>query len=132
MVLVTDTTIHTPAEYRPLNAVEDSTATFARIGYVFAALRREVDWHHAVSQTSTYQAHRYAGSVCEHHVRDAIASMLDFTPVDVALATLQATLAATTMTIGEGEADIDADQLPYRADAASRIGLIARNEAATF
>ena len=55
--------IHTPAEYRPMTAVEDATATFARIGYVFAALRREVDWHHAVAATSTYQAHRYAAAL---------------------------------------------------------------------
>ena len=58
--------------------------------------------------------------------------MIDFTPIDAALSTLQATLAATTIEVGCGEMEVDVDQLPYRADAAARIALIARNEAATF
>ncbi len=133
-----DTTapIYCPPEYRPLVAVAEHPPVFARIGYVMAALRRELDWHHAAAAGSSKVAERRAATVCEIHVREAVTDFLSYVDLETVLDALRSKLIATSVEMdgveGPWSMDIDADQLAYRADAASRIALISRNLAATF
>ena len=123
--------ITTPAEYRPLLAVEADPAAMARTGYVFCALRRELDWHIAVSTTAILTHERRAATVAALEVRDAVAQLLEFTPWDLALEALAGILERTTMDFERSDGTgfsyaVDADQLEYRADAAARVRLILR------
>jgi hypothetical protein len=125
----------TPAEYRPFLAVEADTAAMARTGYVFCALRRELDWHTTAALHAEHEADTRAAQVCALAIRDTVRRMLEgWQHWADALAMLRADLNAHSMRI-EGIAEplaIDAEQLPYRADAAARIALIERGAAHTF
>lgn len=120
--------IHTPPEYRPLLPFEARRGDLERIGYTFAALRRELDWHTAASSSAGTKPDRYAATVCALHVRDSLEEMARYVPTDMLLEQLAEQLAATTVTTDGGFSyPVDPDQLDYRADAAARVRLIARN-----